>query len=149
MLSIERLQATCTNINLRRENEGDDHVTAVDIKISANAPAEIANQLTGTKSSGVFWTNKGEPTYPGIAGVDLRAEFENHNVTLDGVHLTDCKLNKFEFEPMIGSTMALEFRIQARPDGEQLSALTELIKEDFELAVAGPPELDLGSPDER
>lgn len=75
------------------------------------------------------------------------AEFENHDVTLSGIHLTDCKLNKFTFAPLIGGAMALGFRIQARPDGEQLSALTELIKEDFELSVEGQPELDLGEVD--
>lgn len=163
--ALSEKEATLSNINLRTERHGDEKVRAVDISIETRAENTILDALAkGLKESFFRKPGKGEqPDLPNISPNNLtqvshpflgpqklpQHSFEGYELEIAGlldhvepVLLVDVKLKKFEFKPLEGGFVHLEFTASASDiTAEELLQLNEAqLRETARITLKRPDE---------
>jgi hypothetical protein len=144
MFSLDKHDATITNVNFRKQNHGDQKVAAVDIAIEMKASSLLLD-LIDPKLRKAFFAKpgKGEQQALPIDGNNLTAlalpflgeqklsqEFEDYEVYLhsllehiDPVFFLDAKVKKLAFTPIEGGSIELTLAIAVRIDEDDDAAL--------------------------
>lgn len=158
----EATKHTLTNMNVRSETHGKEHITAVDLKFMAAMPASVLN---------LFDEDMRETFYvPNVDGqlIKLRhqkflplgweQEYTGRAITLDyglgddgteqldfgdgrtsNLQLIGVKLAKFKFTPQEGGTVILEYRAQiAKVEAAAVGLLSSLLKQSVWLVIPAP-----------
>lgn len=147
MFSLDKHDATITNVNFRKQNHGDEKVAAVDIALALKASNTLLDTIDPKLRKAFFAKpGKGEQQALPIDGNTLTAlampflgeqklsqEFEAYEVTLaslldhiDPVFFVDAKVKKLAFECFeggsIGLSLSVAVRIEEDDDAPLLSA---------------------------
>lgn len=149
------------HINLRKEGQ-DGETIAVDLKIEGPArigpQGELIQKLLGCDESRAlaFWhgpTNDGSPdpdenpeadiAFNGITTIQSWAFFESgHDAKIGGLSFRPDKIGKFALTPRAGYVVDLVFQVSISDiTDRQLQLLTEYLKTEVPMQIAGDPEL--------
>lgn len=147
MFSLDKHDASITNVNFRKEKHGDAKVAAVDIALELKASNLLLDTIDPKLRKAFFAKpGKGEQQALPIDGNNLTAlalpflgeqklsqEFEAYEVELaslldhiDPVFFVDAKVKKLAFQPIEGGsielTLTVAVRIEEEDDAPLLSA---------------------------
>lgn len=153
-LKLEELDASITNVNLRREKHGDDRVVAVDLSIVLEVSPEVLDQLAMNGDEAfekILYSENGNLKQSTLDQLAFSSEFEKHivviNNSLDEKHakeFDDAKLCKFKATPKNGHIIDLSFQIQLHPSDDQVHWLTDgYAREIWTLEIKGSKQMDL------
>ncbi len=125
MLIIDNCAATISNVNMRKENHGDESEPAFDITFHTIVHAECIKGVWNESLINAFWAKEGKALlYTGIDKISLNIFFESANVTFKEPtgHKTtyaDCKVKKFSLKPRELQMVELKFQVQYQPETEE------------------------------
>lgn len=158
MFDIEKKPCTLQHINIRDEKHGDGegNVLAVDIKfagdfdgdILAEFGAELRHALYKKADGGdLVDTASDNPTALRFPKMQQPLKFAHEiigaTVTvaygLGDIVLETCDINNFRVECKDGGTVRVTYRVQAKPTGEQLAKLSQVLGSAVEVSI-DPPE---------
>lgn len=150
-------RATLANVNPRKENHGDDSVTALDLKFEAEGvSAETVFPLLGIQGDDeaqkafrqCFW-NDAEPRFSGLDSIECWAKFEDsHHLTgtLAAVKVDTDKIHKFRFKPRSSHRVDLIFVVVVvDPDDSFIENAIHAMKDLITVEIDHEPELDLSA----
>jgi hypothetical protein len=160
----EATKHTLTNMNVRSETHGKEHITAVDLKFMAAMPGSVLD-LFDADMRETFYTVGPEGTLTKLRHAKLlplgwEQEYTGRAVTLDyglgddgtkqlefgdgrtsNLQLIGVKLAKFRFTPQEGGTVILEYRAQiAKVEAAAVGLLSSLLKHSVWLILPVPAE---------
>ncbi len=124
MFEIDNCAATVTNVNMRKENHGEEREPAFDINFNTRVHAECIKGLWNDSFLKAMWEPEGKAlNVLGIEKITMNTTFENGTVVIkEGTgHKTtylDCKIKKFKIRPRELQMVELWFQIQYQPEHE-------------------------------
>ncbi len=157
-----------TNVNVRSELHGDDHVPAVDLSIKLTTSNLVLSEFDGVLR-GMLYEKAGKPSKEQQASLDgveqvsdlpalrchcieqpirLTNEYAGYNLRVDrglggasNIVLGGCSVDKFRADCKEGGTVELSFRVQAsKLDADVLGKLAMLIGNEVSITLM-PPEV--------
>lgn len=143
-ISLHSPAAELLNLNVRKEGPEDEQVLAIDLKISCETSNQVTGQLLGNDNPPDLWfeNEDKDPRYPAITAIDTEGVFENHELKIGSIKLTDVKIKRPSFTPRPHGMVDLVFTASiSNPSQQQVSSLAEMVREDAALAVVAPPDL--------
>lgn len=152
--------ATLTNVNIRSENHGDDHVPAIDLTLEVDsAPASASWPLLGIGSGlqhraeqeslqKALWTEEGESKLIGLNNLVSRMSYDDHHYLegglVQGEKVPIAKLAKFVIRPISGKRFELKLRVSiSEPSDELIEKAVACLKDIVELRISCDAELPL------
>lgn len=108
--------ADIKHLNIRKQGE-DAEVLAIDIKLQANVPAQMVDDLMceGINEGfciGSFWlkSEDGAPAFPQLGEVPFDRDYRNLRVKVLGLELEGVSIKKFRFKAIAGEKAELTFQ---------------------------------------
>ena len=170
MFSLEKHEASISNLNTRIERHGEDRELSVDIKFALNVgnyaldmiepglreslfkPASKGQQLSLTEGADALVAVR----HPCLEPVSLSHKFPGYEVRIAGMleasdelFLVDVELKKFVLKPIEGGSVAVTLTASANVDADELRDLGEaLIREDVLLSLTPPTRAANDDPDD-
>ena len=165
----EMTAVTVSNVNIRSELHGDEHVPAADISIRMTTSNTILSEFDGHLLSMLYQAPDRGPNaqqQPELDGVEpvsnlpllrsnkiemplkLKNEFAGYELTVDrglgaksNIVVGDCMVNKVRVDCKEGGTVDLSFRVQAaKLSADVLGKLGTLIGNECEITLQAPTE---------
>lgn len=158
----EATKHTLTNMNVRSETHGKEHITAVDLKFMAAMPGSVLN-LFDDGLQDTFYTRNVDGQliklrHQKFLPLGWEQEYTGRAITLDyglgddgtkqldfgdgrtsNLQLIGVKLAKFKFTPQEGGTVILEYRAQiAKVEAAAVGLLSSLLKQSVWLVIPAP-----------
>jgi hypothetical protein len=157
---LELTQHTCklVNVNPRAEKHGKELAPACDLKFEALCPSSVLvhfhpelRQYLFKKDENPDLADQGAEDeltalrFPKMGGLAWSYEGTGYTLTVDyglggdsNIELEDCKVDKIAFEPMVGGTVRLTFRVIGHPEAAAMGRLCELIQREVAVDLTGP-----------
>jgi hypothetical protein len=161
----EMTRCTVTNVNVRSELHGDEHVPAVDVALKLEASNDILSQFDGSLKS-MFYGKADKATrgaQPEIEGVEpvsnlpklrstiieqpirISKEYVGYRLTIEvglgQLVIEGCSVDKIRADCKEGGTVELSFRVQAANlDEATIGKLAILIGNEVDLMLEAPTE---------
>lgn len=152
--------ATLTNVNIRSENHGDEHVPAIDLTLEVeSAPASAIWPLLGigsglqhrdqqTMIERALFTDEEEPRLIGLGSISSRMSYDDHHYLegglVQGEKVPIAKLAKFVIRPISGKRFELKLRVSiSEPSDELIEKAVACLKDIVELRISCDAELPL------
>lgn len=158
----EATKHTLTNMNVRSETHGKEHITAVDLKFMAAMPGSVLN-LFDAGLQETFYTRNvdgqlAKLRHQKFLPLGWEQEYTGRAITLDyglgddgteqldfgdgrtsNLQLIGVKLAKFKFTPQEGGTVILEYRAQiGKVEAAAVGLLSSLLKQSVWLLIPAP-----------
>lgn len=158
----EATKHTLTNMNVRSETHGKEHITAVDLKFMAAMPGSVLN-LFDAGLQETFYTRNvdgqlAKLRHQKFLPLGWEQEYTGRAITLDyglgddgteqldfgdgrtsNLQLIGVKLAKFKFTPQEGGTVILEYRAQiGKVEAAAVGLLSSLLKQSVWLVIPAP-----------
>lgn len=168
MLRCDSQIATVSNVNIRSENHGDDHVTATDINFTFETGAKVldsfAKGLRGflysddekTGQARVPGTGSGEDgpqlRFNGVFGpLALKKEWPGYKLGIAWgdiastvqLDLADVKVCKIKIDAKDGGTVAIALQAQCKPKKDDYGDLALLLQKEVRLTLQPPSASEL------
>lgn len=133
---LDKTQISVGNVNLRKQNHGEEKVLAADVKMTATIPMEALNVLMGDDGfSRAAYREDGSFRFAGMGSFTLTPEPMNMLVTFfvgiddERREFKDAVLKGFEVTPKRDGVVEVTFTAQVKPHDSQVDFLASLIKE--------------------
>lgn len=156
MFDIEKKACTLQHINIRDEKHGEENVLAVDIKFAGDFDGDILAEFGPELRASFYKKAEGGdladqastvPTalrFPKmIQPLKFSDEIIGAAVTvaygIGDIVLETCDINNFRVECKDGGTVRVTYRVQAKPTGEQLAKLSQMLGSNVDVSI-DPPE---------
>lgn len=159
MFSLKETDLQLANVNPRTEKHGEESVLAADLKLSFKTSNDILSEFHPSLKSALYGKQGGsqgqlvddpghlpELRFPQIGRIKWEKKFAGYTLRVhqgatgvDDIVLTDCRVDKFEFDCLDGGSVVFSFRIQAHPDAAQVGRLCALIQQPI-MVTLDPPE---------
>lgn len=156
MFDIEKKPCTLQHINIRDEKHGDENVLAIDMKLTGDFDGDILSEFGAELRHALYKKAEGGdladqastvPTalrFPKmIQPLKFSDEIIGAAVTvaygIGDIVLETCDINNFRVECKDGGTVRVTYRVQAKPTGEQLAKLSQVLGSAVEVSI-DPPE---------
>lgn len=162
----EMTQVIVSNVNIRSELHGTEHVTAIDVDFKLTASNDILSSFHGSLKSMLYGPAErgdgGQPELEGVPQVSdltrllcpylepitLKREYAGYTLTIDyglgggsNIEIGDCEVSKFKIDPKEGGSVELKFRVQASGVSEAtLGKVGSLIGHEVEITLLAPEE---------
>jgi len=167
--SLDNQTAVIAHINPRSEKHGEENVPAADLKIAVTSGNELLSEIHPTLRSFLYKTDESDGQLEGVESLTVR-RFGNliERLRLDhslkgadvvigfglggasDINLDTVDVDSFAVTIMEGGSIELTFRVKARPTGEQIKKLYEVMG--CEITISVTPAVDkqgsLGLPTE-
>lgn len=165
MFELATTQVKLANVNPRAELHGEDPKPAFDLKIEATLPNSVLYQFN-PELVGLLYKKDENPDlvdqvsesdaftalrFPKMGAIKWDWEGTGYDVTVgygiggaSDIHLGDCKVDHFKFEPMNGGSVLITFRVIAHPETADVGKLCEFIQQNIEITVMPPEPATLG-----
>lgn len=158
MLNLQSQECKIEHVNFRTEKHGEDDVTAVDLKLSANMPPSILEQLvpgmaeTFFKQSNSSGAMKGEKAlrFPDLVNsFKVNSDIPGYKFAAEWgmagplVEFSDVELGKINLDLIDGGAVTLTFRLQVSGDPEELARLVPLLNLSLPVTLTPPAEVPL------
>lgn len=158
----EATKHTLTNMNVRSETHGKEHITAVDLKFMAAMPGSALNMFDDGLQETFYTRNVdgqlAKLRHQRFLPLGWEQEYTGRAITLDyglgddgteqldfgdgrtsNLQLIGVKLAKFKFTPQEGGTVILEYRAQiAKVEAAAVGLLSSLLKQSVWLVIPKP-----------
>lgn len=155
MFRFDSHLCTLSNINVRTEKHGDEHVNAVDLKFTTDVHSSVLDQFDTSLRPFLFRKpSVGEQQnaiddltgvrLPTLKPLVLDEEFTGYTVRLPSpMNLREtveliADLKKFSFDPVEGGSVAMAVTASCHPTAEQMSQLYDLLSEDVQVSLIPP-----------
>lgn len=153
MLNLQSQECQISHVNFRTEKHGDDDVTAVDLKLSANMPPSVLEQLVPGLADALFQpanssgAMKGEKAlrFPDLVNVfRLQAEIPGYALAIEWgmsgklIQFGDVELGKIAVELIDGGAVTLTFRVQIAGDPAELAQLVPMLNLSLPVTLTPP-----------
>lgn len=153
MLKLQSQNCKIEHVNFRTEKHGDDDVTAVDLKLSANLPPSVLDQLVpgmrehffqAANSSGAM---KGELAlrFPDLVNTyAVNSDIPGYAIAVEWgmngalVEFADAEVGKIKAELIDGGAVSLSFRVQVAGKPEELARLVPLLNLTLPVTLTPP-----------
>lgn len=158
-------RVTITNVNVRSEKHGDEHVPAADIKVRWTTGNDALGEFHPLLKAMFYKPAQEAPEQPELDGVEavsdmpllrcpvlepsikLNTEGIGYRVEIDrglggpsNILLTDCKLNRFAAALKEGGSVEITWTIQAaKLTEDQLGKLATMIDAETHITAVPPP----------
>lgn len=156
MFDIEKKPCTLQHINIRDEKHGEENVLAIDMKLTGDFDGDILAEFGPELRHALFKKADGGdlvdtasdvPTalrFPKmIQPIKFAQEIIGATVTvaygLGDIVLETVNVNSFKVECHEGGTVRVTYRVQAKPTGEQLAKLSQMLGSSVDVSI-DPPE---------
>jgi hypothetical protein len=174
MFQLENQNVRVSNLNIRVERHGDERVTAVDVKLVADQPAERLNDISpGLCESLYRKPSRGDQIalidkkaenaftvlrHPGLEPVKLKQKFPGYELvlnTLDGtdndeLFFADAEVKNFTLEPHEGGTTAVTFTVSTVvEDDAEIGFLVSLLRAEDAVVRLTPPKREADQPEHK
>lgn len=136
-LKIEKAQGELKNVNLRTENNGDERVLAVDVKINANISAkDCAPLFSDTPDLLATLYDKGGNVLNPVVEFIYRVPIENIELTIDDLKpFKGGRVKKnMKLIPRNGSRFEVTMTVQLTDVGD-VRALAKRLHEEVQIAI--------------
>lgn len=154
-ITIEKVEAMVTNVNIRVEKHGPDEKRAgVDIDFNMVVPAKWLNKL-GVDSkidwAGELFEKNGEIKESGVERLTFSRTYEEHgliiqmdNVSKDQIEMDDITIKKISAKPEFGKKMKVHLQAQCHPSDDAFLFIRDALEKDqILLSVKEPPQQDM------
>lgn len=158
MFSLQNQSAKLSSVNPRAEIHGDEHVMAADIKFEIRVSNDVLSEFDPRLKASLYQKANAaqvelidEPghlpslKFPMMGPVSWSSEFVGYEAVIHygingdaDIHLSDCEVDKFTFEPQDGGTVIVRFRVIAHPKSEDLGRLCEMIQQEVSMSLVEP-----------
>lgn len=139
MMNFTDHEVLLQHINTRMEQHGDDEVLTLDLKITADLPNKVLDQLSATLRRSLYDAdatrdlidpdNTPHLRNPQLGKLRWAGKFSPVGFTFmdpdnaaDNLHFCDAKLDRIGILPKEGGTCECEWRLQVHPEDETVSA---------------------------
>lgn len=142
------------HINVRKEGPDDEKVTALDLKFTADIPAQLADDLLCVdeekgRALAAFWDGEGAPRMLSLGDVKMSRTIFNAKADLAGLSFSDCTARNFSFSVRDKHSAVLTFSISSTDfPSNAIAVLAEKLQEAFSLHL-WTPQGELFSPEEQ
>jgi hypothetical protein len=168
MLKCEAQIATVSNVNIRSENHGDDHVTGCDINVVFDTSAKVLDTFAKGLRNAMYSDDEksGQQRVPGTGAGDegphlrfngalgplaIKKEWPGYKVAIAWgdiassvkIDLSDVKVCKIKAEPKDGGTCGVALQLQCHPKKEDYGDLALLLQKQIELTLTPPSASEL------
>lgn len=168
MLRCDEQVATVSNVNIRSENHGDDHVSACDINVTFETAAKVLDSFDKGLREAMYADDEksGQKRVPGTgAGEDgprlrfngtlgplaIKKEWPGYKVEIAWgdiastveLALADVKVCKIKAEPKDGGTCGVALQMQCHPKKEDYGDLALLLQKEIRLTLTPPSASEL------
>jgi len=152
--SLYRQTAILAHINIRDERQNGEHNSAADLKINFVSDSGILSEFHPRLRHALYKMADSNDTIMAVAGeptvrvfdtlidkLHLRHNLIGANVVIEfGLGMPDISMSTvdvdgFTAELMDGGTVNLQFRVKARPTGEQIKRLYEMLGNEITISV--------------
>lgn len=143
-ISFSAGEAQLKHLNIRKEGNEEDAITAIDLKIECETSAAVLIPLLGADRAPAFWHDNADEDvlYTGLSEVKTWAVFEDHELRFCGLRFPIAKLKNFSFKPVAKKNVELTFSAAIRsPSDQQINVLAEMLHAGSALEVIAPPDL--------
>lgn len=151
---LEQAKATLAHINPRTEKHGEQDVPAADLKVQMTEGNGILTMFHGSLRSTLYKVDESEGQLEGVEALTVRRfgsliERLRFDHSLKGadvvigfgtggvsdIELSTVDVDGFSCELMEGGSVSLTFRIKARPTGDQMKRLYEILGGEIDITV--------------
>lgn len=156
MFDIEKKPCTLQHINIRDEKHGEENVLAIDMKLTGDFDGDILAEFGPELRHALYKKADGGDLVDTASEVPTALRFPQlcqplkfadeiigASVTvaygIGDIALETCDINNFKIECHDGGTVRVTYRVQARPTGEQLAKLSQVLGTAVEVSI-DPPE---------
>lgn len=143
-ISFSASEAQLKHLNIRKEGNEEDAITAIDLKIECETEAGVLIPLLGADRAPIFWHDNADEDvlYTGISEIKTWGVFEDHELHFCGLRFPIVKLKNFSFKPAAKRSVELTFSASIRsPSDQQINVLAEMLHAGSGLNVVAPPDL--------
>jgi len=158
MFDLDTTQVKLASVNARAELHGDDPKPAFDLKIEATLANDILVQFDPTLRTMLFKMDDApdlvdqiDPTaltalrFPKLGTLKWDWAGTGYDVAVgygiggaSDIQLADCKVDKFQFQPLNGGSVLVTFRVIAHPETADIGKLCEFIQQNIDITVTPP-----------
>lgn len=136
-LSLGR--AHISNLNIRKQSNGDDRINAVDVKVKTKLTTDQLAEITEWDNAvidGMFHKESGLSVYQKIGMTTLEREFEPISAAICDVDLDYAKVNKISVGLWAVDCIECVFRIQAaNVSADTIGKLATYVDEDLQIEM--------------
>jgi hypothetical protein len=168
MLRCDEQIATVSNVNIRSENHGDDHVTGCDINVTFETSAKVLDSFDKGLREAMYADDEksGQKRVPGtgageegprlrfngtLGPLAIKKEWPGYSVGIAWgdiastveLSLGDVKVTKIKAEPKDGGTCAIGLQMQCHPKKEDYGDLALLLQKEIRLTLTPPSASEL------
>ena len=147
-LELDKATATLQSLNLRTEKHGEQNVPAADIDVSVARSADVLAEFSPTLKDFIFDPAGPRDLAEGLPIRDKHLKYPLHRdeemtgaTVLIGygvgepMRIADAKVSKFRITPHEGGGVVVEFRVQCKPEPEQIAKLYTLQASQIEISL--------------
>ena len=139
---IERTNMLVTNVNPRKEGQGEGMTLASDLKVSFEVPRALMDKLVPDqerKFSDQFYTNNGDIRLTHLYPIAVHQTFEELNVAIymskQPTEFKPAKMKNVELEPLSGGYVRATATLQVHPTPIESGKLDNICKEVVEISI--------------
>ncbi|OVE46717.1 DNA translocase FtsK [Chromobacterium violaceum] len=133
-------RAEITHINTRKEGPDEDKVLAVDIKLTARAPAALISFFDEQLAS-VLYLDSGAVRNQMMEPIKFKHDVPDCELVIGRLQFMGAKVSKFQIEPVDGFQINLTWQNSFQPSGNDVAILSEYLKDEIDVYVAAQPDL--------
>ena len=155
MFKLDAPNSTLEHVNHRYELDGDEYVSALDLKFMAEADDKMANYLLGGFEGDTppnFWDESNKDIkYHGLKGaIHSLVELDDCDIKFKGsISVKGAKIKKVNFVPVFGRRINLTLTVQFRPTDDQLTKVTHLKSKCGKLTIKSKSVFEFGEDEEQ
>jgi hypothetical protein len=143
---IERMTMFVNNVNLRKENAGeDDKVLATDVDLEANLPSEVLGMLAvdDLDWEGFLWKPSGDVNGHCLTEIGFHRVFEDYKFSIgptakQQITFNGAKVKKIKATPVAGTRVTLKIQVQIHPMGDDLGSLADMMQTEAMVTLIAP-----------
>ena len=135
-------KATIKNLNVRKENHGEEKILAVDLKIEFSSLGKNLCLFFDDSVANFLWRGEDDEIRNFfLSPITYDVDVENCIVKIGKQKFGGCIVKKFSMEPLYGGLMKLGCHVILHPGENDVSKLAPLVQEDTSVVIQGPPDL--------
>jgi hypothetical protein len=134
--------ATIKNLNVRKENHGEEKVLAVDLKLEFQSLRSEYCDFFDPAAEAFLWRGEDdEVRNTFLAPIVYDVDVDNCVVKIGKQKFGGCIVKRFALEPRNGGVMNLGCHVIIHPGDTDVSKLAPLVQENAAVVIQGPPDL--------
>lgn len=135
MLKIDKAEASVTNINLRKEQHGEDLHKALDVTVELTIinSGQLVMEALAPTISAQSWDENGEPN---LVGLDIALDHKVESCKAEFMHalgdpvvvFAQADLKSIKVVPMSRYSLSVKLTVQSLAAGEDVDPLWDMLK---------------------